>query len=523
MQLKRVAVLGGGPGGLYAARLLKLYDPRCRVDLYEQGTPDATFGFGVGLAVGTLHNLQLADAASHDDILAAGWLHDSSMRVGDQVARMPNRSSRSIGRTTLLFLLQRQAAESGVVMHFGQRRWARTIDADLVIAADGVGSATRGEFGADFGAEIELGSGLYLWCGTDMALPSAMFMPVTTDAGTFVTHAYPYAADRSTFLIETDESTWRAAGFDVSTDATPHDQSDTTSLRYLQDAFSVPLEGHNLIGNRTRWLRFRTIACQRWHYRNIALLGDAAHTAHYSIGSGTKLAMEDAVALVSSIAGATRLTEALSAYEALRKPAVDHLQAVALRSQRWWDSFPRRTQLQVDRLLVAYMTRAGKVPLARFAESAPSVVRAALADYGGSASEPPASLDAETMATWVIQQPFAAASEIAPTRIAAKLDALDLEVTEVDAWGSKADGLVATALRAVGDGTGHVRVTGAGDRDSVLNRLNLAERLRLETSATVIVRAGADHRHDLVAGLVAGRTDLIDMTDHADEPREETT
>ena len=222
--------------------------------------------------------------------------------------------------------------------------------------------------------------------GRTSPLASALFQPVTTEHGTFVTHAYPYAPDRSTFLIETDEQTWRRAGLRAATDATPFDQSDEQSLAYLQDVFADALQGHRLIGNRTRWLRFRTVRCDRWHSGNVVLLGDAAHTAHYSIGSGTKLAMEDAIALVASVHRSDTLDDALLDYEAQRRPAVEHLQEVAGRSQRWWDSFPRRMHLPINQLLVSYMTRAGKVTLEHFAQSTPLVVARALQEYAGTPS-----------------------------------------------------------------------------------------------------------------------------------------
>ena len=383
MRLPRVAVLGGGPGGLYAARLLKLADPGSQVDVYEQGLPDKTFGFGVGLAAGTQRNLRAADAPTLDDILRQGWPHDMSLRVGDQVARLPNTHVSAIGRATLLAILQQHAADAGVGLHFGTRATADEVDADLVIAADGVGSATRSALAGRLGVRIDTGTALYLWCGTDFALDSAVFAPVTTSHGTFVTHAYPYAPDRSTFLIETDERTWRRAGFDATTDATPPDESDQPSLAYLQEAFREPLGGHRLIGNRTRWLRFRTVRCARWHHGRVVLLGDAAHTAHYSIGSGTKLAMEDAIALVAALRAASTPGAGRCRPTRPSAPAVEHLQAVAARSQRWWDSFPQRMHLPVNQLLVSYMTRAGKVSLARFAESTPQVVQQSLADYCG--------------------------------------------------------------------------------------------------------------------------------------------
>jgi anthraniloyl-CoA monooxygenase len=510
MRLRRVAVLGGGPGGLYAARRLKLAAPG-QVDVYEQGLPDKTFGFGVGLAAGTQRNLRAADGPTLDEILRRGWPHDMSLRVGDQVACLPNTNVRAIGRGTLLAILQQHAADAGVGLHFGTRMTADGVGADLVIAADGVGSATRSALAGRLGVRIDTGTALYLWCGTDFALGSAMFAPVTTSHGTFVTHAYPYAADRSTFLIETDEQTWRRAGFDATTDATPPDESDRASLAYLEDAFRERLGGHGLIGNRTRWLRFRSVRCDRWHDGRVVLLGDAAHTAHYSIGSGTKLAMEDAIALVAALGAASTLEQALQAYEAERRPAVEHLQAVAARSQRWWDSFPQRMHLPVNQLLVSYMTRAGKVSLARFAESTPQVVQRSLADYSGAA---PGHLAGDDLVDWVISQPLPLGHAVVPGRASLPGGTVpDLEVTEPDAWGAKADGLVDQVASWLADGAAAVRLTGAGDRDSVLDRLDLAERLRLKLGATVIVRAPDLYRADLAAGLVSARTDLIDTRD----------
>ena len=216
-------------------------------------------------------------------------------------------------------MLQRHAEDAGVKLEFGARRSAAELDADLVIAADGVGSATRSSSAA-FGAEVETGSGWYLWAGTDVALDHALFVPERTEHGVFVTHAYPYAADRSTFLVETDEATWRSAGFDSTTAALGPDASDDVALDYLSDVFARHLGGHRLIGNRTRWLQFRTVRCARWHDGRTVLLGDAAHTAHYSVGSGTKLAMEDAIALVTALGEADDLETALTAYTAARRP-----------------------------------------------------------------------------------------------------------------------------------------------------------------------------------------------------------
>ena len=333
-----------------------------------------------------------------------------------------------------------------------------------MIAADGVSSATRETRQGQFGAQVDTGGGLYLWCGTDFALPSAVFQPVTTEHGTFVTHAYPYAMDRSTFLIETDEQTWRRAGFDTTAkDAATQDaagpdssadQSDQRSLDYLQEVFAEVLQGHQLMGNRTRWLRFRTVRCDRWHSGNVVLLGDAAHTAHYSIGSGTKLAMEDAIALVSCLQRASGLDEALQDFESQRRPAVEHLQEVAARSQRWWDSFPQRMQLPINQLLVSYMTRAGKVTLPHFAQSTPQIVDRALQEYGSGQSAAPAAVDAADIVDVVVEQPLHRNGTDAATRYAPEhLAAATIEFPEADPWGIKADAVVADAAEKLASGS----------------------------------------------------------------------
>ncbi|HEX3751991.1 MAG TPA: FAD-dependent monooxygenase, partial [Streptosporangiaceae bacterium] len=374
MELRRAAVLGGGPGGLYAARLLKLARPGCDVVVYEQGEPGSTFGFGVGLAAGTQRNLAAADPDTLRDIVAAGYRHDMTLRAGGRTVRVRGDRLIGIARTELLAVLQRHAEKAGVRLEFGTRPRAGELDADVVIAADGISSSTRD--GGDFGTSIETGRGLYLWCGTDFALDDAVFAPVETEYGPFVTHAYPYAGGLSTFLIETDEPTWRRAGFDVSpvqvsSAQTPGDASDDVSLRYLERVFAGPLRGHALIGNRTRWTRFRTVRCGRWWSGRTVLLGDAAHTAHFSIGSGTKLAMEDAIGLVEALGAEPDPASAFGRYEATRRPAVERMQELARRSQLWWESFPGRLHLPAEQLMVAYMTRAGNVALDRFAATNP--------------------------------------------------------------------------------------------------------------------------------------------------------
>jgi len=518
--LSRVAVLGGGPGGLYAARLLKLARPRTEVVVHEQGVPDETFGFGVGLAARTQRRLEEADPATLREILACSYSHDMRMRVDGHEAGMDVSSLVAVGRAELLGVLQRHAEDAGVKLAFGSRRRADELDADLVIAADGVSSATRTADADAFGAEVEVGGGYYLWAGVDIALPHALFAPARTVHGTFVTHAYPYRPDRSTFLVETDEATWRAAGFDRTTADTPPDASDEASLAFLQDAFAEHLGGHRLIGNRTRWTQFRTVRCRHWHHGRVVLLGDAAHTAHYSVGSGTKLAMEDAIALVDALEHSGDGDSALSAYARTRQPAVARIQDIAERSRRWWEAFPERLDLPVEQLLLAYMTRAGNVALDRFAASTSGVAQRALAQWSGDGET---AVAPEDLAGHVLARPLQAAGRMFPSRIVADDPAAlatGLEVAVVDvgadarASGREEDVVAALARgEAAASVADAVWLTGADDRASVLTRLEVAERLRRRTAALVVVAVPAALRGDVTDALVSDRMHLAALRD----------
>ncbi len=507
MRLDSVAVLGGGPGGLYAARLFALANPGTRVCVFEQSTPERTFGFGVAVAARTQRNLEAADPVTQADILAAGRPHDMRMVVGDGAARVHNGALIGIARTELLAVLARHAEVAGVELRYGSRVALDDLDADLVVVADGVNSQTRTDHATHFGARVDVAGGLYLWAGTDVALDTAIFAPATTAHGTFVTHAYPYAPERSTFLVETDEATWRAAGFDLTTDATPPDGSDTVALDYLSDAFAEHLDGHRLIGNRTRWLRFRTISCTRWTRDNAVLLGDAAHTAHYSVGSGTKLAMEDAIALVDAVAAAPDLEAALAGYERTRRPQVERLQELARRSRLWWDSFPHRTHLPVDQLMIAYMTRTGNVALQRFAGTNQDVVRRGLAQFAGT---DPADVPTEGVVDWVLDRPLDHPSGRWGSRMlvpGARADFVHLPIDLDDPWAPAGDALVKRVHELVQQGGRGCWLTGPDDRGSLLTRLDVGERLRSETDALVVVE-GADI-DDLATGVAAGRADLV--------------
>lgn len=511
MDYRRVAVLGGGPGGLYAARLLKLAQPSCEVAVYERNAPDYTFGFGIGVSANTQDNLEAADPDTLHDIRAAGIFHNMSFRRGDEQLVIRNDRLFGIARTEILAILQRHAEKAGAELHFGSPRVVDELDADIVIASDGVNSQTRSN--GDFGGEIEWGRGLYLWAGTDFKMDVAIFEPVTTEHGTWVTHAYPYQSDRSTFVVETDEQTWRNAGFDATTEALAWDESDTGSLQYLQDAFADTLGGRPLIGNRSRWLRFRTVTCKRWSSGRVVLLGDAAHTAHYSVGSGAKLAMEDAIALVDALTAEPDTKSALATYEARRRPMVEKRQELARRSHSWWDSYPLRTHLPLETLSVSFMTRTGNVSLEKFAGTNPNVVDTSLRHYGETKTP-----TTGRITDWVLAQPYRFADHRFPTRLV-EPDALAdvVNLTEIvvdldDVWGARGDAVVESASAAREAGAQGFRFCGPPIRSKLLTRLDMAERVRLEVGGLIVVDAPASARDDLAAALVSGRVDLVSLT-----------
>jgi len=472
--LRRVAVLGGGPGGLYTARLLKRARPGWEVDLYEEHHPEDTFGFGVGMSSATQRNLGQSDPDTLREILdVARHGYGSRLHARSGAARLDGRDQLAIARATLLRILHRHAEKSGVTMHIGRVDDHRSIDADVVVAADGAGSPTRRALADELGASVHQGH----------------------------------------------EQTWRAAGLDVAAEQTPPGGSDETSIAYLQDIFAEELQGHRLLGNRTRWTRFRTVRCERWHAGNVVLVGDAAHTAHYSIGSGTKLAMEDAIALCEALTAheirdGQALTEVFERYQTQRSSSVERLQGLADRSQLWWESYVRRLDMSPEQLVMSFVSRAGNVPLEVFAERTPEIVGPALQDYAGE----PAPADTPVV-SWVLDQPLHTDGRTFDRRVLGPADLTDgcivtLTSDVADTWGAEASALVAECSLLLSRGTAGIRLTGPPTRAAVLRRLDLAERLRLELTdvdALIVVDGPEELLTDLAAGLVSGRTDLISL------------
>ena len=334
----RIASVGGGPGGLYAAILMKRADPTRDVVVYERNRPDDTFGFGVVFSDATLDNIQAADPATYDAITAdfAHW-DDIDVHFGGEVLRSTGHGFAGLSRQRLLTVLQGRAREVGVELHFETNvADVETLDADLVIAADGVNSEIRTRYAQHFAPDIRLAPNRFVWLGTTRQFPAFTFYFRENDHGLWQVHAYNYEAGRSTFIVETTETAWRAAGMDTATEA--------ETAAYCADLFAPELEGHPLLLNRSIWRQFPTIRCGRWSHRNMALLGDAVRTAHFSIGSGTKLAMEDAIALNQALGESPDVATALDRYQALREPESDSLQRAAAVSFKWFEETERHVR-----------------------------------------------------------------------------------------------------------------------------------------------------------------------------------
>src|SRR5687767_7258151 len=346
----RIAVLGGGPGGLFAARLAKTTDARREVTVLERNRAEDTFGFGVVFSDATLEGIHSADPVVRDALTEHGVHWDPiEVRLQGEVFRCAGNGMAAVERRTLLHLLQRRAVEAGVDLRFSTEVEPEELLAsgyDLVVAADGANSRLRDRFADVFAPSAETATAKFIWLGTTYPFEGLTFVHERGPHGVFAVHGYPIGSGVSTFIVETDEESWRAAGLDEFDVTQPPGPSDEKTKTYLQDLFAEQIDGHPLLVNNSRWGNFRTRRARRWRHRvggtAIALLGDAAHTAHFSVGSGTKMAMEDAVALVAALdAHGDDVDAALAAYEAVRQPQVAKIQNSARPSLSWWEHFGR--------------------------------------------------------------------------------------------------------------------------------------------------------------------------------------
>ncbi|MBV9923974.1 MAG: FAD-dependent monooxygenase [Acidobacteria bacterium] len=353
----RINVIGGGPAGLYFALLMKRSGVAREVVVYERNPPGATFGWGVVFSGRTLRNLREADEVSHRRITESFETWDNvDVVLRDAKVTVRGNDFSGIARLKLLNILQERCAELGVDLRFDTAvEDVNTLaeGCDLLVGADGVGSVVRERYAEEFRPALAEGRNKYIWYGTRRLFHGLTLTFRETADGVFAAHSYKFSKELSTFIVECDEETWRRAGLEG--------MSDAESREYLGRVFARDLGGEELLSNNSRWINFLLVKNGRWFCRNVVLLGDALHTAHFSIGSGTKLAIEDSIELFRHFAAGKDVPAALEAFERARKPVVEEYQRAADESRVWFERAGEHVRMEPLPFAYSLMTRSTRV------------------------------------------------------------------------------------------------------------------------------------------------------------------
>lgn len=342
---------------MYFAILMKRSGPEHDITIYERNGPDDTFGWGVVFSGRTLRNLQAADEASHQEIVRdfEAWDNVDVVHRHERNSIHGNSFS-GIARLRLLKILQKRCEDLNIRIQF--RTEINNLDSlrrncDLLVGADGVNSTVRQAFADRFKPDLSTRPNKYIWYGTRQLFHGLTLTFRESAAGVFAAHSYKFDSSTSTFIVECDSSTWSDAGF--------AEMSDHETRSYLEQVFATDLAGHPLLSNNSKWINFLLVKNAKWSFDNVVLLGDALHTAHFSIGSGTKLAMEDAIALAGSFDHAATVAKALQQFETERKPVIEDYQAAAQESMWWFERAREYMHLSPIELAYSLMKRSGRV------------------------------------------------------------------------------------------------------------------------------------------------------------------
>jgi 2-polyprenyl-6-methoxyphenol hydroxylase-like FAD-dependent oxidoreductase len=363
----RIAVIGGGPGGLYFAYLWKRRHPDAQIDLFEQNAAGATWGFGVVFSEQALEFLRADDPDTVDAIAPRmeSWKNITLNLRGESV-EIDGIGFSSIGRLDLLRTLQQRASSVGVIMRYDTP--IQSVDQlagyDLIVAADGLNSLVRRSFEGDFGTSLSYSANKFAWYGTTKRFETLSQTFVQTELGAFNAHHYRYSPSMSTFLVECDLATWQRYGF--------AEKTIEESRTICEGVFAATLDGHPLASNKSVWRNFPWIWNERWSFKNMVLIGDSLHSAHFSIGSGTRLAIEDAIALAKALEAERDISAGLDRYQSERQPIVKKLVTAARTSADWYDKFPEHMKLGLMDFAYSYITRSGRIDDARLRAMAPA-------------------------------------------------------------------------------------------------------------------------------------------------------
>jgi anthraniloyl-CoA monooxygenase len=474
----KITCIGGGPAGLYLGILVKRQAPEHEVVVYERNRPADTFGFGVVFSDATLGNLAAADPETHAQITArfARW-DDIEIHYRGEVMRSTGHGFCGIERKLLLQILQERAAALGVEVHYEHEEKSLNIQSDVIVACDGVGSWVRDALAAELQPQVDVRPNTFVWLGCTVPYKAFTFIFKETPHGLFRVHAYPYRDGASTFIVECRER----PNFEPAA---------------LEEIFGI-----QLIQNRSIWRNFPTVRCGKWHAGNVVLMGDAAHTAHFSIGSGTKLAMEDAIALRDELLGTRDVPAALAAYEARRRPEVEALQAAAQASLEWFEGTERYMHMPPEQFAYSLMTRSLRVSHASMERRDPHLARGVEALLGGRPSATPFQIGERTWASRIVPMDRVARS---PEQTDADLLLLDGEPEELPAKvaATKWPGWIAARAINVGHAA---QLQRAGANVIWVGNTLLADRVRNELGIAVAL----EHAPDPDATIGAGRADLI--------------
>ncbi len=368
----KINIIGGGPAGLYFALLMKKHDSRHEITVTERNAPGDTFGWGVVFSDQTLSYIQSTDEATYRRITESfeTWDNVDVVHRGERITVRGNKFS-GIARIKLLGILQQRCEEAGVNLRFCAN--VTDVDSlvensDLVVGADGVNSELRQRFSEFFQPSLSTRHNKYIWYGTHQLFHGLTLTFRETEAGVFAAHSYKFDKQTSTFVVECDQATWDSAGL--------AGMSDADAQGYLAGVFREDLGGHELLSNNSRWINFLLVKNQHWHHRNVVLLGDALHTAHFSIGSGTKLALEDAIALFRSFDGVRNLEAALVEFERVRKPVIEAYQQAADESLVWFEHAKDYMHLAPYDFAYKLMTRSKKIDYENLKRRDPTFIEA---------------------------------------------------------------------------------------------------------------------------------------------------